>query len=522
MRIQPCFRTPAYILFLFLHTVVSAADFTGTIKGLVVDQATQQPLAGANIALLRLELGAISGADGRFVIPGVPLGNHRLQASMIGYEESIRPDIVVRSNRITRTRIQLAQKVLDLEETVVAADYFSASEEEAVSAVNFSYEEIRRSPGSAQDISRLIQAMPSINMNNDQRNDLIVRGGSPTENLTLIDHIEIPNINHFPTQGASGGPIGLLNVDLISNADFYAGGFSAAYGDRLSSVLSIEMRQGNRDEFDSELNLGMAGAGFIAEGPLQQGRGAWVVSARRSYLDLIVGAIGTGAVPEYSDIQGKLSYDPAPDHQLSLLGISGFDHIEIEPDDQDENEDNVVWDADQHVLGVNWQWLWSSRGYAQTSLAFAYSDFVLDVTDDVSLRPLYTNDSQERQVTLRSNYYYNLHPGSTLSWGLTARRVFSDFHIFAAADTNRLNIEIPELHIREEVATAKIGLYLSCEQMLFQRLKVTAGLRYDYFEYNEESDLAPRLALSYDVDEKTSLNAAFGVTTHTFIKPCQG
>jgi len=498
-------------LFIFLHAAVSASDFTGSLEGQVVDQATRQPLPGANIVLLDTERGTITGEDGRFTIPGLPVGSYRLQVSMIGYETSIRPDVIVRSNRITTVNLALTEEVLAVAETVVSADYFSAVEEEKVSAVNLSYEEIRRSPGSAQDISRLVQAMPSVNMNNDQRNDLIVRGGSPTENLTLIDHIEIPNINHFPTQGASGGPIGLLNVDLIEDANFYAGGFPAPYGDRLSSVLAIDLRDGNRREFDGEVNLSMAGAGFIFEGPLAKGRGAWIFSTRRSYLDLVVDAIGTGAVPEYSDVQSKISFDPTPNHQLSLLTISGFDHIHITPEEDPDQTDDVTWDSDQHVVGGTWQWLWSSSGYATTSLAYAYSDFVLEVVDYETRERRYSNDSQERELALRSDFFYRLRPGSALSLGLNAKRFFSDFSISAAADTNRLNIATPELRLGEDVTTSKIGLHLSYEQTLFQRLKTTVGLRYDYFAFNEEHDLAPRLAVSYDLDEKTSLNAAAGV-----------
>ena len=503
--------TSRYLFLLLLSPLAAAAaDLTGTIKGLVVDQASQQPLPGANIGILDLELGAITGADGRFVIARVPVGSHRLRASMIGYRAGIRADVIVRSSRITTIDLELAESVVGMDETVVTADYFSAAAEDVVSSVNFSFEEIRRSPGSSGDISRLIQALPSVNMNNDQRNDLIVRGGSPTENLTLIDNVEIPNINHFPTQGASGGPIGLLNVDLISEADFYAGGFSAAYGDRLSSVLAIEMREGNRDEFDGELNLSMAGAGFIVEGPWQQGRGAWVLSARRSYLDVIVGAIGTGAVPIYSDIQGKLSWDLGAAHRLSLLGISGFDRIDIGPDDQDDS-DWVNWDTEQHVLGATWKWLWSSRGYANTSLAYTYSDFVVDVRERETRRTLYTNNSQERQIALRANYHYSLQPGRGLAWGLVARRIFSDFDIFAAADTNRLNVEVPDLRVGEDLSTSKVGVYLSYEHTVLQRLTATLGVRFDYFEYNEEVDLAPRLSVNYDLDDKTALEAACGI-----------
>lgn len=507
----PVLLTLSLALLLGGRTPAQAQEFTGTIKGVVLDQNTLQPLAGATVVLLGTQLGAIAGAEGQFVITKAPVGVQRLKVSMIGYTERVRPDLIVQARRITAVSIRLEEKLLQVEGATITADYFSAAEDEAVSAVNFNYEEIRRSPGSAQDLSRLLQAMPSVNLNNDQRNDLIVRGGSPAENLVLVDDIEIPNINHFPTQGASGGPIGLLNVEMISEADFSAGGFCAAYGDRLSSVMSIKLREGNRDEFDGQADMGMAGAGLVLEGPLRQGRGAWMMGARRSYLDLIVGAIGTGAVPKYSDVQGKLSWDLGPDHKLSVLGLGGFDHIAAEPEDSDENDDHFVADYDQYVLGATWRWLWSAKGYATTSIAQTYGSFGVEVNEGWTPLLLYTNDSQEREVALRHQGTYHWRPGHTLTWGLGLKGLFSDLGFYAAADTNRLNVPTPEYRLGQEVRTAKANAFLSYEHLLFQRLRTTLGLRYDYLAYNEESDLAPRLNLSWELDAETSLNASWGL-----------
>ncbi|MBW2256474.1 MAG: TonB-dependent receptor [Deltaproteobacteria bacterium] len=356
------------LLSLLVHaaTAADAVVRHGTLKGQILDRATQRPLVGANVLILDHQLGGIADEEGHFVVAGVPVGVHRLQVSMIGYEAAILTDIVVRYKRITAVEVELSDRAVGMEETVVTADYFSEVEEEVVSTVSFNYEEIRRSPGSAGDISRLLQSLPAVNMATDQRNDLIVRGGSPAENLVLVDNIEIPNINHFPTQGASGGPIGLLNVDLIADTRFSAGGFSAAYGDRLSSVMDVDLREGNRDELDGQANLDMGGAGFVFEGPLANGRGAWLMSARRSYLELIVDAIGTGAVPRYSDFQGKITYDLSDAHRISVLGLGGFDTINFVPGDSDEEDDFTDVAIDQCVLGGNWRWLWSDQGYANT------------------------------------------------------------------------------------------------------------------------------------------------------------
>ncbi len=163
----------------------------GEIRGEILDRATQQPLPGAGVRVLGTERGAMADGRGRFALPGIPAGVHRLRISMIGYAAIVRTDVVVRPRRVTDLELELDAEVMDLgEETVVVADYFSDAAGEAVGGVSFSYEEVRRSPGSAGDISRLLQAMPSVNMNTDERNDLIVRGGSPTENLVLVDHID--------------------------------------------------------------------------------------------------------------------------------------------------------------------------------------------------------------------------------------------------------------------------------------------------------------------------------------------
>ena len=510
-RLISRFVTVVLAALTMLVGATDAAPPQGTIKGLILDHDTQRPLVGANVLAIDHTLGGIAGTDGRFTIGAVPAGVHSLQLSMIGYETAIHTDIVVRPNRITMVEVELVQRPVEVGETVVTADYFVDATEEVVSSTVFSYEEIRRAPGTAGDISRLLQALPAVNMATDSRNDLVVRGGSPAENLVLVDNIEVPNINHFPTQGATGGPIGLLNTDLIADVRFSAGGFSAAHGDRLSSVTDVDLREGNRDEVDVEANLGLAGAGLIGEGPLVSGRGSWVLSARRSFLDLIVGAIGTGAVPEYSDVQGKGTFDLTDEHQLSVIGIGGFDAINIEPDDSDEDDSFVDVAIDQQVIGATWRWLWSARGFARTSVALSRASYGLDVIDGDAGIPLFTNDSQERELVLRSNVHYLVGSGTELDWGLVGRRIFSDYSFFAKTDTNRVGQTTAEVLVNEKVRASKVGGYVSIGQRLASRLHLTGGIRFEYFDLNEEYDLAPRLGLTFDIDERTSLNAAYGI-----------
>ena len=491
----------------------------GSIYGQVLAAVTRQPLTGAAVVVLDRGLAEVTGDDGRFIMRGVPAGLHRVQIVLLGYEPAILHDVVVRPNRVTPVAVELDEAAGVREVVDVRADYFSAAEEESVGTVSFNFEEIRRSPGSAGDVSRLLQVLPSVGMATDQRNDLIVRGGSPAENLTVVDNIEIPNINHFPTQGASGGVIGLLNTDLIADVSFSAGGFGAEHGDRLSSVMVVTQREGNRSELDGEISTSMAGVGLLLEGPLAGGRGSWALSARRSYLELIagvVGAIGTGgAVPRYSDVQGMATYDVSPEHRLQVLALGGFDAIDLSLDDREDSD--VVSRARQSVGGLNWRWLWSGDGYAETSIAHTRADHGVRVTEAAGdeTRVLFDNDSREQEVVLRSNWRHRPRPGTALAWGVTARRLFADYDLFDGPDRTRLDTRDEQLDVRASRTGRKAGAFASLEQSLGTRLTATLGGRFDYFSLNARGAWSPRLGLAYDLDPRTTLTAAAGVYHQT-------
>ena len=303
--------------------------------------------------------------------------------------------------------------------------------------------------------------------------------------------------------------IGLLNTDLIADVSFSAGGFGVEHGDRLSSVMVVTQREGNRSELDGEISTSMAGAGLLLEGPLARGRGSWALSARRSYLELIagvVGAIGTGgAVPRYSDVQGMATFDVGPAHRLQALGLGGFDAIDLSLDDREDSA--VASRARQSVGGLNWRWLWSGNGYAETSIAHTRADHGAHVTEAAGdqTRVLFDNDSREQEVVLRSNWRYRPRGGTALAWGVTARRLFGDFDLFDGPDRTRVDTRDEELDIRVSLAGRKAGAFASVEQAVGPRLTATLGGRFDYFSLNARGDWSPRLGLSYDLDPRTTL-----------------
>ncbi len=226
--------------------------------------------------------------------------------------------------------MELTSTILESDGVVVTAGYFHEAKDAVVSNRSMDFEEIRSDPGSAEDVQRAVQALPSVVSGSDSQNDIIVRGGMPGENLFIMDNIEIPNPNHFGYQGVGGGPVNMVNTYFIRKVDFYAGAFPAKYGDKASSVMDISLRDGNRERYAGHFYLGMSGAGAMAEGPLPGKKGSWILSARKSFLDLIISSTGLSAVPKYYSLQGKISYDINSKNKLLIKGIYGNDKIKIE------------------------------------------------------------------------------------------------------------------------------------------------------------------------------------------------
>ena len=203
----------------------------GNLMGRVIDSETSYPLSNVTVIVRELEKGIYTNEKGQYKIYNIPVGNYTVVFQVIGTQPQLKSDVIIRSNRTTFVNGELKRAAIQIEGIKVKTDYFAETEEQTTSVVSFSNEEIRRAPGSAGDVSRIMMSLPSVAKVNDQSNNLIVRGGSPMENSFFIDNIEIPNINHFPHQGSSGGPIGILNVDFIQDVTFNTGGFSAIYGD---------------------------------------------------------------------------------------------------------------------------------------------------------------------------------------------------------------------------------------------------------------------------------------------------
>ena len=502
------------ILFMFLFSTIGAATLTsGSISGKVVDQANQMALIGVNIYLESAQTGAATDSDGNFVIENLPAGSYTVKFSYIGYEPVTKTDIIVRPDRTTYINISMSENAVELENVTVTGGYYTNVENLSTSAVDFSSEEIRRAPGAAGDISRILFSLPSVAKVNDNSNSLIVRGGTPLENSFYIDNIEIPNINHYPTQGSSEGPIGILNVDFIEDVTFYSGGFSTSYGDRMSSVMDIKYREGSRDKFNSQVNLSFAGLSALAEGPIGD-NGSYIAAANKSYLDLIFKAIDeSGTVPEYGDFQTKLVFDIDKNNKISFLDILAIDYINQKYQSAFDNGYFVYGPTRKitNTAGINWRHIWGKSGYSNTSIGITYGDSDYEFFRTRTQQSLLHNLSKEITTTFRNNNYYTAGKTTTINFGIESKLTTNDYNLKYGIYYDDFGNVNAANTIDKNLNTLSASVFGEVKQVLFDNIVLDVGLRSDYFDYNNKVEISPRAGIEYKLSNISSVYARWGV-----------
>ena len=315
------------LLLLGLLTTGSAQP-THRIKGTVIDKASRQPLEFINVLVLGLGRGGVTDAEGHFNIGEVPPGIYRLQASAVGYKTILTPEYIVSTKDLT-IQIETEENLTELEGVTVTASPFRRDPESPVGLRIIGLHEIEKSPGANRDISRIVQSYPGVAFSPaGYRNDLIVRGGSPSENRFYLDGVEIPNINHFSTQGASGGPVGIINADLIREVNFYTGAFPTDRGNAMSSVLDFKLRDGDMERNSLKATLGASEVSLASNGHIGK-KTSYLVSVRQSYLQFLFDMLGLPFLPTFTDAQFKLKTRFNANNELTILGLGGIDNMKL-------------------------------------------------------------------------------------------------------------------------------------------------------------------------------------------------
>ncbi len=488
------------------------SPLTGTIKGKVFESSTRLRLAGAAVSIRGTSFKTLSNEKGDYFFKNVPVGSYALEFTTEKFNQVVKTDVIVKSQGMT---VVDAELTMTLNEAVEVVDsYFTKKQEQPVSLIEFSYEEIRRSAGAAGDISRSVGILPSVSRVNDMWNGLVVRGGSPSENGFYIDNIEVPDINHFPMRGSTGGPISMLNVDFIKDVHFYSGGFSALYGDRLSSIMDIQFREGNREELNLQLEAGMAGFGAVGEGPLGK-MGSWMLSARKSYLDLIVDAIGTGVAPRYSDFQGKALLDLSPYLKLSTIAVVGIDTIKFSRDealDMGSGADAYGnYKTDIATVGVNLRTIWPKAGFSDFSMSLTSRSFKSDFFNIAADESIYKDATTEKGFKFRNVNYLRITDPLQLQFGLESRLIENSYNYYVGPYTSILGEALPAFSKDVNTEAVQSGVFANASWKPFNGLTVNLGGRADYYSFNDHVFVSPRLSLSQKITERLSLVASFGI-----------
>ncbi len=492
-------------LFLFSQDVVQSSGIR--LTGKVISKMTQSPLEKVTVRVMGTQLGAITKNDGSFSINNIPPGIYQIQFSILGYETYVQTDVAISSGRPIMLEIALAEKIIELEGAEVKASFFDKKIETVTSTQTLNFEDIRRAPGVQEDVIRATALLPGVGVTAAGRNDLIVRGGAPFENLFIVDNLEVANINHFGSQGSTGGPLSIINLDFVRSVDFSAGGFGARYGDKTSSITNITLRNGNEEAFGGQLNLSATGFGLNLEGPISD-KGSYLFSARRSYLDLIFTLAGFGFIPEYWDFQGKVNYRLDQKNTLSYLFVSAINDVKLNNDDEDKiykNSRVAVPSQYQNFQGLTWKHLFNS-GFTTVTLGTIYTRYETFQNDSNLVEQL-RNESREVEFVLKTDVDYQVGPKTTLNFGNQVKYAgILEYNIYIAGKYRVDNFGTPqELKTDTTLKAYKNGTYFSLTHGIGQH-KFSIGGRMDYFNYtNDKLYFSPRLSAIYTINENSAI-----------------
>jgi hypothetical protein len=482
---------------------------TGVVAGRVLDKGTNEPLAGANVVVVGTTLGASTDADGGFRIENVPVGVCGVRVSAVGYAPFTKSDVVVSIARPAELLVPLIEASIELDSVQITARYFQKLPETPLSTFVQSNEEIRRLPGGLEDVVRAISILPGIAQVDAGRNDLIIRGGAPSENLFLIDNIEVPNINHFGTQGATGGPLSFVNLDFVEGTSFSTGGFGVQYGDKLSSMLSINLRDGRKDRIGGKATISASQFGLNLEGPIDRD-GSFVFSVRRSYLDFIFRAAGLSFVPEYWDFLAKGEYRLGRNDRLSVLGIAALDDVKFVNDDRQQRFDNsrVLGDNQHQVVGgASWQHLFKN-GLLTVSLGQSYADYLYGQSDSL-LVPVFRNSSYQYESSLRADLMIHAGKSTEVTVGGAVKHANSAGDITLRPFLTNFG---DSLQVNTSVGTSALkgALYAQVSRD-FGGARLTLGGRIDYFNLIDRSFVfSPRISATLPLTDDMNLSGSVG------------
>ena len=507
---------PAFILTSFF----AAAQNNGTIKGRIVNGNNNEPIPFANITLWGTSTGTTSDIDGNYSFTGLKPGFVELRVSVVGFKPFVSPELMVTNAKTVFLDISMEESSVQINEVVVKGSAFRKSEESPVSLRRIGITEIEKAPGANRDISKVIQSFPGVSSSASYRNDVIVRGGGPNENRFYLDGVEIPTINHFSTQGSSGGPIGIINVDFVREVNFYSGAFPADKGNALSSILDFRMVDGNRDRLKAKGVVGASDLGLTLDGPISD-RTTFIASVRRSYLKFLFSTIGLPFLPTYNDVQLKVKTRIDEKNEITILGLGAIDQFKLNTGMKNPTEDQQyllnslpVFEQWSYTVGAVYKhYRKSSNDTWVLSRSFLNNRSYKYNKNDKSSYKILDYSSTEAENKLRFEHDRQTPSGIKLNGGAGAElvqytnqtyRLISTGNSSGAIDYNR-NLDY-----------LKWSIFGQATKTVWNaRLTLSLGIRADANSYSSKMNnlfeqVSPRLSASYKLNEEWALNANTG------------
>lgn len=507
------------LLLVFSNNIYSQASAPklGGVSGKVLNKNTNEPIPYANVMILGSTLGSSTDDKGFFEIKDVPVGFVRIVVSVVGYKYVISDELQVFNNHSAYTIIKMEEAPKDLLEVNIVA-VKEKSKESPISLRTISLQEIEKSPGSNRDVSKAVQNLPGVAAGAVNRNDLIVRGGGPSENVFFLDDVEIPIINHFATQGASGGAVGILNPDFVRQVDFLSGAFPSNRGGALSSVMNIKQKEGSRDKMHFKGSIGASDLALTFDLPIKDNN--LLFSYRRSYLQFLFTALGLPFLPSYDDIQFRYKWNINQKNEILFLGLAAFDRSELNLTIDNPNESqqyllNSLPDYNQlsYTVGAVYKhYNDNSVDMVVLSRNMLRNAFDKYTANDKNLPKLFDYSSVEAENKLRYEKRYTTLPFD-LSFGANAR--YSKYTNNSNRTININNVLIADKY-NSLIDLFSYGLFVQTGDAYFkERLKLGMGARFDGNTYsnlmsNPLVQFSPRISASYLFNEHLSINANVG------------
>lgn len=516
----------SFFVLLFLSNTAWAQ--LGIIRGQVVNKINNEVVPFANVVVQGTTFGASADENGKYEILNVPAGLYNVEASFVGFKKQVIFEIQVTASRPAVVDFQLEEEASNLEEVVVtASNTFIKSEESPLSLRSIGTTEIKRTPGGNRDISKVVRSLPGVASTPSFRNDIIIRGGAPSENTFYLDGIQIPVINHFQTQGSSGGPVGIINVDLLKEVSFYSGAFPANRGNTMSSVFDFQLKDARTDKWAFNGIIGATDLGVTAEGPVSP-RSSLVVSARRSYLKFLFNIFNLPFLPVYNDLQFKYKHKIDDKNQITVLGIGAIDDFELNfdaPANAETPEDREEAEYILNILPVSTQWNYTFgvrydhfRKNGTSTLvvsrnALNNNSIKYQGNDDSDPSNLLQDyNSRETETRFRAEDYSVVNDWK-INIGVNVEQAKYDTDDFTKLVTSDgLTIRDFESYL----TLTKWGAFGQVSRVFEDRLTLSLGLRADANDYSESmrsllDQLSPRFSASYSLTNTINLNFNTGI-----------